>query len=520
MRLWFCIVALIPGGFIVSANTALTADRPNIIVIYTDDQGFGDASWLNPNAKFQTPNLDRLAGEGIAFTNAHCPDTVCTPSRYGLLTGRYCWRTVKKTGVLGAEAKCLITDDRMTLASLLRDNGYQTAMVGKWHLGMDFPGEKGNRDWTKPVQDMPLDKGFEYFFGIPASLNYGVLAWFEGRHAKVPPTLFTAKKPNERHVDYRIKPPYQKTPQETRKVVGTIGMEVAPDFVDNQCLTRFTDKAIEWMQNQSEPAKNGEPFFVYLPFTSPHYPVCPLPEFHGKGDCGGYGEFVIETDYHVGRILAFLEKSGLDENTLIVFSSDNGPERSWVQRIDDFKHHSNGEFRGGKRDIYEGGHRVPFFIRWPEGIEEPGRRYDGLVGQTDLLATFAEILDVSLPVNAGEDSQSFASVLSEPSSKHTRLPLINHGVSGRFAITDGSWKLIMAHGKHRQELYDLSTDPGEKSNVIMDHPEIVSRLTKKITEIVANGRTTPGPAVSNDTGYWKDLTWLTLKKDQPRQRKK
>jgi arylsulfatase A len=500
------LLALLLVGGLVGNSSA--DELPNIVVIYTDDQGFGDASCLNPDAKFQTPNLDRLAAEGITFTNAHCSDTVCTPSRYGLLTGRYCWRTGKKTGVLGAEAECLIKDGRMTLASLLRANEYHTAMVGKWHLGMDFPGDKGSRDWTKPVRDMPLDKGFDYFYGVPASLNYGVLAWFEGRHAKVPPTLFTAKKPNQRHVDYRIMPPYQKSPQATRREVGKIGMEVALDFIDNQCLTRFTDKAIEWMQGKSGDAKNGKPFFLYLPYTSPHYPVCPLPEFHGNGDCGGYGEFVIETDYHVGRILDFLDNSGLDENTLIIFSSDNGPENSWRKRIEDFKHHSSGPYRGGKRDIYEGGHRVPFFIRWPAGIKQPGRKWDGLIGQPDLLATFAEILDAKIPNNAGEDSQSFASVLFDPQSKHARLPLISHAANGRFAITDGRWKLVMPHRKTKAELYDLSTDPSESKNVITNHAELAALLVKKITDIVCTGRTTPGPAVPNDTGYWNDLTWI------------
>jgi len=496
---------------LTSASNCLAADaaRPNIIVIYTDDQGFGDASCLNPDAKFQTPNLDRLAAEGIAFTNAHCADSVCTPSRYGLLTGRYCWRTTMKTGVLGAEAKCLIDDGRMTLASMLRENGYRTGMVGKWHLGMQFPGDPGSRDWTLPVQDMPLDKGFDYFFGIPASLNYGVLAWFEGRHADQPPVLYTAKKPNQRHVDYRIMPPYQETPQETRKVLGKAGMEVAPDFVDNQCLTHFTDKAIAWMDQRVEDARDGNPFFLYLPYTSPHYPVCPLPEFHGQGDCGGYGEFVIETDYHVGRILKFLVDSGLDENTLIVFTSDNGPENSWRQRITEFNHASNAGFRGGKRDIYEGGHRVPFFVRWPAGIEQPGRRSDSLIGQTDLLATFADILDTKLPNGAGEDSQSFAAILFDPESKHERLPVVNHGAKGRFAITEGTWKLILPHRKANAELYDLTADPGETTNVIVQHPDRAASLQQKITEIVCHGRTTPGQPVANDTGYWNDLSWLT-----------
>jgi len=493
----------------VCGQRSHAAKKPNIILIYTDDQGFGDASCLNLNAKFQTPNLDRLAAEGISFTNAHCSDTVCTPSRYGLLTGRYCWRTTKKTGVMVAEGKCLIEDSRMTLASLLRDQGYETAMVGKWHLGMDFPGDPGNRDWTQPVRDMPLDKGFEYFYGIPASLNYGVLAWFEGRHAKVPPTVFTAKKPNKRHVDYRIMPPYQSSAAETKKVIGKLGMEVATDFIDNQCLTRFTDKAIEWMSSKAAAVKDGKPFFVYLPYTSPHYPVCPLPEFHGQGDCGGYGEFVIETDYHVGRILNFLSKSGLDENTMIVFSSDNGPENSWKQRIGDFEHHSNGQYRGGKRDIYEGGHRVPFFVRWPKGIFAPGREFSGLIGQTDLLATFAKITGAPLPDNAGEDSHSFASVLKNPVSNFSRRPIVSHSANGRFAITEGSMKLIMPHRKSGSELYDLAADPAETKNLANRLPDRRFALMEKLTSIVCDGRTTPGTKQPNDTGYWRDLTWLS-----------
>ncbi len=488
------------------ASGLIAADKPNVILIYTDDQGFGDASCLNPDSKFQTPNLDRLANEGIAFTNGHSPDTVCTPSRYALLTGRYSWRTTLKTGVMGAEGACLIPDGRMTIASLLRDQGYDTAMVGKWHLGMDFPGKNHeDRDWSKPVLDMPLDKGFDYFYGIPASLNYGVLAWFEGRHAEVPPTVFTAKKPNDRHMDYRIMPPYQDSPEATKKVVGRVGMEVAPDFVDDQCLTRFTDKAIEWMKGQEESEK---PFFVYLPYTSPHYPVCPLPEFWGQGEAGGYGEFMIETDHHVGRILDYLAEAGIDENTMIIYSSDNGPERSWKQRIEEFGHDSSSLYQGGKRDIYEGGHRVPFFVRWPGGIVEPGRFDDSLVGQTDIFATLAEIVGAKLPDDAAEDSQSFAEILTSSKPKHERLPLINHGSNGRFAVTEGTWKLVMAHGKSDPELYDLATDPEEASNVIADNPEIAESLEKKITDIVLNGRTTPGAKQSNDTGYWKDLTWI------------
>ncbi|TWU34312.1 sulfatase family protein [Novipirellula artificiosorum] len=484
---------------------------PNVVVIYTDDQGYGDVGALNSNAKFSTPNLDRLAREGIAFTNAHSADSVCTPSRYGLLTGRYPWRTTRKRGVMGAEGECLISQGRMTLASLLKKHGYHTAIVGKWHLGMDFPGTERNRDWSAPIKDMPLDKGFDYYFGIPASLNYGVLAWFEGRHAKVPPTMLTSKKKNDRHVDYRIMPPYDEIPARSseKKVAG---FEVAPDFIDNQCLTRFTDKAIDWMEGKVSDANNGKPFFLYLPYTSPHYPVCPLPEFHGKGDAGAYGEFVVETDYHVGRVLDFLDRNGLAEDTLIVFTSDNGPEKSWTQRLSDYGHDSRGGFRGGKRSVYEGGHRVPLLVRWPRGIAQPGRTWNKAVGQVDLLATIADLIGEPLPQDAGEDSQSFASVLLDAKRDYKRLPLVNHGNGGggyRYAVTDDNWKLVLADSKNAAELYNLENDRSEQTNLASEYPQTVARLTMQVNELIARGRTTPGAPQANDTEYWEDLKWMT-----------
>ncbi len=489
------------------------APRPNIIVIYTDDQGYGDASCLNPDSKFSTPNLNRLAREGLTFTDGHSSDTVCTPSRYGLLTGRYSWRTELKRGVFGAEKPCLIADGRMTLASLLRDHGYATAMVGKWHLGMDFPGEKGeNRDWSQPVRDMPLDKGFDYFWGIPASMNYGVLAWFEGRHAAVPPTLFTRKKDNKIALsDYRITPPYEKKP------LKPADLEVAPDFDDIECLTRFTDKAIEWIENHLKAQKRGaegadaraathKSFFLYLPYTSPHKPVIPLGSFRGKSEAGAYGDFMMETDWHVGRILELLDREQLAEDTLMVFSSDNGPETTWKQRIELYDHDSSGIYKEGKRSIYEGGHRVPFLVRWPAVIKAGGVCHQP-VCQTDLLATFAEILGTELPVDAGEDSASLYPVFVDAGADLQRPPLINHGSSGRFAIRDGDWKLVMPHKKLSFELYNLKSDPGEEDNVYQSNPELAKKLERRITRIVREGRSTPGKAQTNDTGWWDDLTW-------------
>ena len=490
-----------------------SAAKPNIIVIYTDDQGYGDASVLNPESRFQTPNIDRLAHEGLSFTDAHCSDTVCTPSRYGLLTGRYSWRTELKRGVFGAERACLIADGRMTLASLLKDNGYRTAMVGKWHLGMDFPGDRESRDWTQPTVDMPLDKGFDYYFGIPASMNYGVLAWFEGRHAVVPPTLYTSKKPNQIAIsDYRIMPPYEDVVQKfgttDNKGVVRGPLEVAPDFVDDECLTRFTDKAIEWLTLRAPAARTGQPFFLYLPLTSPHKPVIPIDEFRNRSEAGAYGDFMMETDWHVGRILGLLDRESLAENTLIVFTSDNGPETTWKERIKRYQHFSAGIYREGKRSIYEGGHRVPFFVRWPNGIDNPGRSCERLVCQTDLLATFAELLEVPLPAEAGEDSVSFASCFSSSAKEEDRLPVIHHSINGRFAIRHGHWKLVMPQRKLPMELYDLSQDPSEKADVIDVYPEIAERLKGRITELIVNGRTTPGRNQPNDTGWWEDLNWI------------
>ncbi len=386
-------------------------------------------------------------------------------------------------------------------------------MVGKWHLGMDFPGDRSNRDWSQPVRDMPLDKGFDYFWGIPASMNYGVLAWFDGRYAKVPPTQYTQKKPNKIAIsDYRIMPPYETklldtgTTNELGVVKGKL--EIAPDFVDSECLTRFTDKAIEWIESKADDARSGKPFFVYLPYTSPHKPVIPIEKFRGQSEAGAYGDFMIETDWHVGRILDLLEREKLAGNTMIVFTSDNGPETTWKERIKRFGHHSNGIYREGKRSIYEGGHRVPFFIRWPAKVK-PGTTYTRPVCQTDLLATLAEMLDQELPDNAGEDSVSFYAGLLNAGAKPQRDPMIHHSAQGGFAIRDGNWKLVMEHGKRQErELYDLDADPSETTNVISAHPDVAAKLIDAITNIVRDGRTTKGEPQPNDTPWWDDLVWM------------
>lgn len=465
------------------SSQLVAAEKPNIILIYTDDQGYGDVSALNPDAKFQTPHLDRLIREGMTFTDGHCSDTVCTPSRYGLLTGRYSWRTRLKRGVMGADAPCLIENGRMTLASLLRDNGYQTAMVGKWHLGIEFVGSTGKgRDWSKPFTDGPIEKGFDRFYGIPASMNYGVLTYLDQDRITTPPTLWTKKKPGmvvHDRASYRIAPPYD-------KVRGNNGLEVAPDFVDQKVLEVLTEKSIDWLRTAT---KKDKPFFLYLPYTSPHKPVIPMDRFTGKSQCGAYGDFMVETDFRVGQILESLDELGVAKNTMVIFSSDNGPENTWKDRIEVYGHHSNGVYRDGKRSRYEGGHRVPFLIRWPAKIQA-GSTCNADVCQTDLMATFAQMLGVQLPGESGEDSFSFYSALTGGTIQ--RGPIVHHSASGQFALREGSWKLIVNEkggkkGRHvaqtQYELYDLANDPSETNNLAAKHPERATEMAATLQQI-------------------------------------
>ncbi|MEI6865687.1 arylsulfatase [Flavicella sp.] len=492
-------------------------EKPNIIIIYTDDQGVGDVSALNPNAKFKTPNMDKLANEGVVFTDGHSSDAVCTPSRYTLLTGRYSWRTSLKKGVLGADGPCLIEKDRTTIASLLKENGYNTAMIGKWHLQMEFEGEKGKgRDWSKPFTDGPIEKGFDYFFGISASMNYGILTYLENDRVLDAPTLFTKKKMNITPRTYRMTPPYEKE-------LGRGYVEVAPSFNDELVLETFANKAVEYINKSSSEAKNGKPFFLYFPLTSPHLPHCTHPDFQGKSDCGNYGDFMQETDFRVGQVLDALKANGLEENTLVIFSSDNGAESNYKYQRDTYQHYSCMNFKGGKRDIYEGGHRVPFLMRWPNAINA-GLKVDEPVCQSDYLATIADIIGVELADNEGEDSYSLYPMMKNKDATVDRA-VIHHSITGHFAIREGKWKLNMLRGSGGSlkpvvvepkegealyELYNMENDPGETTNLYFKYPNIVEKLKEKITEIIKNGRSTDGTPQPFVKEKWKQLTWMDL----------
>lgn len=403
------------------------AERPNIVLILADDLGVGDVACLNAKSKIRTPNLDRLAREGTTFADAHSPSAVCTPTRYGLLTGRYAWRTRLKSGVLLGWGEPLIEPSRPTLASLLKRQGYVTACVGKWHLGLDWKslpkgasakkGEGWQTDYAKPFGGGPTSLGFDQFFGISASLDMPPYVYLEGDRATAIPT--------------------------TEKTWVRKG-PAAADFEAIDVLPKTTERAVAFIREQAPAAKKGTPFFLYFPLTSPHTPVVPTPEWKGKSDAGEYGDFVAQTDDVVGKIMNALETSGVANDTLVIFTSDNGAAPYVVVALEQrFGHFSSGSLRGYKADIWEGGHRVPFFARWP-GVVPAGATSHETICHVDFLATFASLVGEKLPKNAGEDSYDLTPALrGEKRAQPIREAMVLHSLRGVFGIRQGDWMLCL-----------------------------------------------------------------------------
>jgi arylsulfatase A len=349
-------------------------------------------------------------------------------------------------------------------------------------------------------------------------MNYGILTYIENNRVLDPPVLWTKKKHDITPRTYRMTPPYEKEPGDGRQWV-----EVAPSFDDELVLETFAARAVEYINASAEDARKGNPFFLYLALTSPHLPHCTHPDFQGHSECGNYGDFLVETDFRVGQVLGALSANGIEESTLVIFSSDNGAETNYVYQRDTFGHYSSLNFKGGKRDIYEGGHRVPYLMRWPEVINA-GRTVDIPVCQTDYLATIADIIGVTIPDDAAEDSYSLYPVLlSDDYAPDLRGPVIHHSATGHFAIRDGNWKLNMLRGSGGSlkpviiepdegealyELYNLKNDPGETTNLYFEHPEIVDRLTSEISRIIKAGRSTAGPPRDYIHGDWEQITWM------------
>lgn len=479
------------GAVFAALATVSAADRPNIVFILADDLGYGDVRCLNPESRIPTPNLDRLAAEGMRFTDAHSSSSVCTPTRYSILTGRYNWRSRLQRGVLGGLSPRLIEPGRLTVAELLRRNGYATAAIGKWHLGMDWavlPGKTiselsietseqvRNVDYAQPIGNGPNTVGFDYYFGISASLDMVPYAYIENDRLTMTPAA-----------DKSFPLFYGVQGRQTRRGPAD------PAFEASEVLPTLVQRAVDYIARQAEAARGEKPFFLYVPLSAPHTPILPTGPWLGKSSLGPYGDFVMQTDQGIGAILEALDRHGLARETLVIATSDNGcsPEANLPQ-LQAAGHYPSHRFRGAKADLFEGGHRVPFVVRWPGRIA-PGTTSGQLICLMDFMATCAEMLGATLPAQAAEDSISFLPALLGRPGPAARTNLIHHSINGSFAIREGPWKLLLcpdsggwseprpgspeAKALPSLQLYHLEKDLGETENLQATHPEVVGRLS-------------------------------------------
>jgi arylsulfatase A-like enzyme len=452
-------------------------ESPNVVLILADDLGIGDARCYNLASKIPTPNMDRLAREGMRLTDAHSPSAVCTPTRYGVLTGRYAWRTRLKSGVLGGSSTNLIDPERITLPEMLRERGYRTVGIGKWHLGL---GEGDETDYDKPLRPGPISHGFDTYFGIAASLDMAPYVYVLDEGV-VQAASETVEKSAHR-----------------RQGGGGFwrGGAVAPDFRHVEVLPQLARRAVESIEHahRDEPER---PFFLYFPLTAPHTPWLPTERFQGASEAGHYGDFVAQVDDVVGEVLDALDRLDLADDTLVILTSDNGSH--WpVGDVEKYAHGANLFYRGQKADIHEGGHRVPFLARWPGQVPAGIDRGDLFV-LTDLMATLAGFTGEPMPAGAGDDSLDQSAVLrGESLLRAVRTSAVHHSFNGTFALRSGRWKLIdglgsggftapktvePTEGGPRGQLYDLARDPGETNNVWLVEPDVVTRLTAELEAV-------------------------------------
>jgi arylsulfatase A-like enzyme len=476
----FCRTVAGSAASLAMMSGQATQERPNIVYILADDLGWGDSSSYNPDSAIPMPNTNRLASQGMRFLDMHSSSAVCSPSRYSILTGRYCWRTRLKSGVLDGYSPNLIEPERTTVPSLLKTAGYYTAGVGKWHLGL---GSAEKTDYSKPLHPSPIDHGFDYYFGIPASLDMPPYLYFENDRVVEQPTGHTDGSKEPRGVFWRA------------------GAE-APSFQHDQTLPALTAKTVDLIHERA--AHKSQPFFLYFAMTAPHTPWLPLKPFRGKSKAGDYGDFVCEVDAALGQVLDALDQSGLSQNTIVIFASDNGAD--WkLEDLARFAHRANADWHGEKADIWEGGHRIPFLVRWPGHIRA-GAVSPELGCLSDLMATVAAIQNVKLADNSGEDSFNLLPAFLETNTKPIRPDIIHHSINGMFSIRRGEWKLeeglgsggfsppakvAPAPGGPKGQLYNLAKDPAELNNVYQKYPDIVDNLATLLQQYKDQGHTRP-----------------------------
>jgi len=503
-------------GLLAAWPTAALPDhhqaKPNIVLILADDLGYGDVACYNPESKVPTPNIDRLAKEGTRFTDAHTPSTVCTPTRYSLLTGRMAFRNGMKGVFTGAGGPCLIKADRLTLPGLLRSQGYTTAMFGKWHVGMTFYDKDGKAinkngleavkriDYSQPISGGPIDRGFDHFFGTACCPTTDWLyAYIDGDKIPVPPTRIVDREPLPKH-------PYSRD--------NRPGM-IAPGFDLEEVDMVFLQKSLEFLEAHKKQSPD-KPFFLFHSAQAVHLPSFAGRAFKGKTGAGPHGDFIFELDYIVGRLAEKLDQLGYGENTLLIFTSDNGPEVPTVINMRKSHQHDGARpWRGVKRDQWEGGHRVPFIARWPKRIEA-GSTSEQTVCLTDLMATCATLSGTTIPRDAAEDSfDILPALLGQAGDKPIREYTLHQTISLALAIRHGDWKYLDHKGSGGNnyerkgewglkqfalperapdalgQLYNLANDPGETTNLHNEHPEIVKTLKAKLEEFKKSGRSAP-----------------------------
>lgn len=505
-QLIFASLALVLG-FLSACDHEIK--HPNIVLVLVDDMGYGDPQCYVSNSKIPTPNIDQLALNGLRFTDAHSPASVCTPTRYSILTGRYAWRGNLKKGVLGPYSAPLIEAERLTLPKMLKEIGYTTALIGKWHLGMqwgtnnkevlpDFWDRKFDQsviDHTKPITKGPLTAGFDYYFGVDVP-NFPPYIFIENDQLVGLPT---AAKPDD--------------------IYGTPGL-MLPGWELEDILPTLTQKAVGFIDDYAA-QKTDHPFYLHVTTTSPHTPIVPAKEFIGKSNAGPYGDLVHQTDFTLGKIMNALERNKLTENTIVLFTSDNGsPARAgdpYVHGpdfqpagsvISKFNHNPNSPWRGMKADIWEGGHRVPFIVSWLDHVPA-NKTSNEAICAVDIMATIASIVDYQLPPNSAEDSYDLSALIMgedigvDAGKEPIREALVHHSSLGVFAVRHGKWKLIPhlgsggwtqpinqkpEAGKPAGQLYNMQEDPTESNNLWEKHPEVVAQLQTLLEKYKSEGR--------------------------------
>ena len=483
--------------------------KPNIILMFIDDLGIGDVSCYNENSQIHTRCIDRLAAEGIRFTDAHATSALCTPSRYGLLTGRYNWRSCLKKLVYVQSEDNMIEEGRLTLASMLKEQGYQTACIGKWHLGMQWVHTGDGPydvDYSKPYKMGPNDFGFDYFFGLMASLSQPPYVYLENDHAMDVPDTVSGVQP-----DMLFNCKYNQTWLPGPAVSGFDVRNVVPDC---------QKKVLEQIDKFTETEK---PFFLYYPTPAVHVPLLPSPEFEGKSGIGPYGDFVLQTDAMVGEIMDKLEEKGIAENTMFIFASDNGCGANVdYPGLIAHGHNPSYIYRGCKGDIWEGGHRIPYIVKYP-GVIPEGTVCGQMVSLSDIMATWSECFELPLPDNAGEDSISHY-CLWKGENCQVREDIVMSSLNGSLSLREGPWKLELCPGAGgpsdvmnktdlrtlpKFQLYHMTGDVGERYNLYEKQPEIAERLRLKLIKYIEDGRSTPGEKQENynNDNFWEEIGW-------------